>query len=161
MGDVDLENTRSTALSAARTGLEQHNRIRRSGDQEMVCGEKLEYPEGTPEGDALLAQVEPTEGHPRPSKLEIAALAMADATQVAVAFAPGGGERATLRFLQIKVVGVDADFRTVRELSPEEAVTGVTIGPFAAGQQVLVRTDVGNSRDPSELSAVQAIVIPG
>jgi hypothetical protein len=33
------------------------------------------------------------------------------------------------------------------------------IGPFTEGQIVRVRTDVGNSRDPSELSPEQVITI--
>jgi hypothetical protein len=158
--DVDLENTRSTALSTARTGLEQHNRIVDRLIKKWYAAWKNEYPAGTPEGDALLSQVDAEEGQQRPTKLEIAALTMTDPTHVGVAFAAGGGARATLRLLQIKVVGVDADFRTVRELSVADVTTVVTVGPFAAGQQVLVRTDVGNSRDPSELSAVQSIVVP-
>lgn len=158
--DIEVENQRGTALSTARTALEQHNRIVDRLIKKWYAAWKNEYPEGTPEGDALLSQVDAEEGQQKPSKLEIAALTMANATDVAVAFVPGGGERATLRLLQVKVVGVDADFRTVRELSPEDAVAGVTVGPFAAGQQVLVRTDVGNSRDPSEISAVQSIVVP-
>lgn len=66
---------------------------------------------------------------------------------------------ATLRHLQIKVVGVDSNFRVVREMSLDDVANGVEIGPFAAGQQVIVRTDVGNSRDSSEISAEQSIVI--
>jgi len=40
-----------------------------------------------------------------------------------------------------------------------DIAAGVEIGPFAAGQQVKVRTDVGNSRDPSEISEEASVVV--
>lgn len=156
---VDDENTAGTDLSGARTAMEQHNRSVDRLIKKWYAAWKNEYPEGTAEGDALLSQVEAEQGAQRPTKLEIDALTNVAGHKVGVTFVAGGGAHATLRFLQIKVVGVTTEFGTVRELSPAEVLAGVEIGPFAAGQQVLVRTDVGNSRDASEISAVQSIVV--
>ena len=156
---VDAGETAGTALSKARTFLEQHNRLVDRLIKKWYAAWKNEYPEGTPEGDALLAQVEAESGQQRPTKLEIASLTNVAGFKVQVAFVPGGGEHATLRFLQKKVIGVDGDFVTVRELTEADVAAGIQIGPFAAGQQVKVRTDVGNSRDPSEISAEASVVV--
>lgn len=37
--------------------------------------------------------------------------------------------------------------------------SSVEIGPFAAGQTVKVRTDVGKSRDPSEIGVEVMVVV--
>ncbi len=72
---------------------------------------------------------------------------------------PGGGAHATLRFLQVQVEGVDAAFATLRTLSVADVAAGVEVGPYTAGQTLKVRTDVGNSRDPSEISAEVSVVV--
>lgn len=151
--------TARTQLTEARTSMENFNRLVDRTVKAWYRMWKDEYPEGSAQGDALRSQVEPEEGQQRPGKLEIDALVNIAGLKVRVEFTPGGGERATVRLLQVKVVGVDDAFRTVRELTPAEAAASVEIGPFALGQQVIVRTDVGNSRDTSEVSAERSIVI--
>lgn len=153
------EKSAGTTLSTAGTALEQHNRLVDRLIKKWYAAWKLEYPEGTPEGDALLSQVEPESGQQRPTKLEIAALTNVAGHKVKVDFVPGGGAHATLRFLQVQVLGVDGAFATVQTLSVADVAAGVEIGPFTAGQTVKVRTDVGNSRDPSEISTEVPVVV--
>ena len=57
--------------------------------------------------------------------------------------------------LNYLVEGVNADFQSVSA----NVAAGNLIGPFTQGQIVRIRTDVGNSRDHSELSAEQAVTI--
>ncbi len=112
-----------------------------------------EFPSGTPEGDAL-AGVDTESGTAAPEILEIAAIVQ-QGLSLKVTYVPDTGAHATVLNLQFLVEGVNGDFQTVKA----EPATGNVIGPFAQGQIVRIRTDVGNSRDHSELSAEQAVTI--
>lgn len=114
---------------------------------------KSEFPSGTPEGDALAGVDTESSGSP-PQVLEIAAIAQ-EGLSLRVTYVPGTGQHATVLDLNYLVEGVQADFQRVSA----ELTAGNLIGPFTAGQIVRVRTDVGNSRDHSELSAEQAVTI--
>lgn len=51
--------------------------------------------------------------------------------------------------------GAPADYLRVAA----DKVDGSLVGPFTVGQQVTVRTDVGNSRDNWELGPEQTVTI--
>ncbi|MES2657710.1 MAG: hypothetical protein V4689_03775 [Verrucomicrobiota bacterium] len=112
-----------------------------------------EFPPGTPEGDAL-AGVDTESRGSLPQVLEIAAIVQ-QGLSLRVTYVPGTGAHATVLNLQYLVEGENADFQTL----PATVSTGNLIGPFTQGQIVRIRTDVGNSRDPSELSAEQAVTV--
>lgn len=111
-----------------------------------------EFPYGTPEGDALNG-VDTEQGQNLPQVLEIAAVVQ-EVMNLRVTYVDGTGQYATVRRLLYKVEGVHAEYQ-------EEPVnlTGNVIGPFTAGQIVRVRTDVGNSRDNSELSEETVVTV--
>ncbi len=113
---------------------------------------KSEYPPGTPEGDAL-AGVDTEQSTPPPEILEIAA-AVQTGLSLTVIYVPDIGDHATVLDLQWLVEGVHGDWQRVTVV-PE----GNVIGPFEVGQIVRVRTDVGNSRDFSELSPEMVVTI--
>lgn len=114
---------------------------------------KSEFPTGTPQGDAL-AGVDTESSGPPPQVLEIAAIAQ-EGLSLRVTYVSDTGKYATVLDLNYLVEGVHADFQRVSA----EVAAGNLIGPFTAGQIVRVRTDVGNSRDHSELSAERAVTI--
>lgn len=114
---------------------------------------KSEFPAGTAEGDAL-AGVDTEDGTAMPQVLEIAAVAQ-EGLSLRVTYVPGTGAHATVLDLLYQVEGAAGDYQRV---TADEAA-GNLIGPFTAGQIVRVRTDVGNSRDHSELGAEQVITI--
>lgn len=114
---------------------------------------RAEYPDGTPEGDAL-AGVDTESGTALPQVLEIAAVVQ-QGLSLQVSYVPGTGQHATVKDLNWLVEGVHADWQRVAA----DPAAGNEIGPFTAGQIVRVRTDVGNSRDHSETSAEQAVTI--
>lgn len=114
---------------------------------------KSEYPPGTPEGDAL-AGVDTETGTSLPQILQIAAIVQ-EGLSLRVTYVPGTGQHATVLDLNYLVEGVHGDFQRVTA----EVDTGNLIGPFTEGQIVRIRTDVGNSRDNSELSPEQALTI--
>lgn len=114
---------------------------------------KSEFPAGTPEGDAL-AGVDTEDGTAMPQVLEIAAIVQ-EGLSLRVTYVAESGAHATVLDLLHLVEGVQADYQRVTANVP----SGNLIGPFTAGQIVRVRTDVGNSRDHSEMSAEQVITI--
>lgn len=59
------------------------------------------------------------------------------------------------RWRASKAEGVDTDYHRVK-VNKE---LGNTIGPFLQNQVLKIRTDVGNSRDYSEVSPEQTLVI--
>lgn len=114
---------------------------------------KSEFPEGTPEGDAL-AGVDTESGTAMPQVLEIASIVQ-EGLSLRVTYVPGTGAHASVLDLLHQVEDVQADYQR----TPADAAAGNLIGPFTAGRIVRVRTDVGNSRDHSEMSAEQVITI--
>jgi hypothetical protein len=112
-----------------------------------------EFPAGTPEGDAL-AGVDTEDGTAAPQVLEIATITQ-QGLSLRVSYVPDTGAHATVLDLLYQVENVDADSQRVSA----DAAAGNLIGPFTQGQIVRVRTDVGNSRDHSEMSAEQVITI--
>ncbi|MEO5912708.1 MAG: hypothetical protein ABIS50_00630 [Luteolibacter sp.] len=89
-----------------------------------------------------------------PQVLEIAGVTQ-EGLSLRVTYVPDTGKHATVLELDYLVEGVQADFLSV----PVTVATGNLIGPFTQGQIVRLRTDVGNSRDHSELGPEQAITI--
>jgi ribosomal protein L11 methylase PrmA len=114
---------------------------------------KSEFPPGTPKGDAL-AGVDTETGTAPPKILEIAAVVQAGLS-LHVTYVAGTGQHATVLDLQFKVDGVHVEWQRVTA----DVAAGNVLGPFTAGQVVHVRTDVGNSRDASELSPEQVVTI--
>lgn len=112
-----------------------------------------EFPAGTAEGDAL-AGVDTESGTAAPQVLEIAAVVQ-QGLSLRVTYVPGSGAHATVLNLEYFVEGVNGDFQTVTA----DIAAGNIIGPFTQGQIVRLRTDVGNSRDHSELSPEQVVTI--
>ena len=112
-----------------------------------------EFPPGTAEGDAL-AGVDTESGAAAPQVLEIAAIVQ-QGLSLKVTYVPGSGAHATVLNLEYLVEGVNSDFQPITA----DTAAGNTIGPFTQGQIVRVRTDVGNSRDHSELSPEQVVTI--
>lgn len=114
---------------------------------------KSEFVAGTEEGDALV-NVHTEEGTPVPGILDITGV-----TQVGfslkVDFDPESGEHASVLELLYKIVGVHTDYQRVAA----NKVSGNTIGPFLQNQVLKIRTDVGNSRDFTELSPEQEVTI--
>lgn len=159
--------TRWQALPAKRQdredaagGWRSHNSIQRNAARTLDAANKSwyqawksEFPAGTPEGDAL-AGVDTENGTAQPQVLEIAAIVQ-EGLSLRVTYVPGTGAHATVLDLLHQVEGVHADYQRTTANVP----SGNLIGPFTAGQIVRVRTDVGNSRDNSEMSAEQVITI--
>lgn len=115
---------------------------------------KSEFPPGTPEGDAL-AGVDTETGAAMPQVLEIAAVTP-EGLSLRVTYVEGTGQHATVLDLLWQVEGIHAEYQRVTA-----DLTGNLLGPFNAGQVVRLRTDVGNSRDPSELSAETVVTVAG
>lgn len=122
-------------------------------NKDWLLAWKSEFPEGTPEGDAL-AGVDTESAGPPPQLLEIAAIVQ-EGLSLRVTYVPGSGKHATVLDLNYLVEEVHGDFQRLTA----DVAAGNLIGPFTAGQVVRIRTDVGNSRDHSELSAEQAVTI--
>ena len=114
---------------------------------------KSEFPPGTEKGDAL-ANVHTEEGTPPPGILDITGVTQTGLS-LAVAYDAESGEHATVLELLYLVVGVHSDYQRVAA----DRAAGNTIGPFVQGQVVKLRTDVGNSRDFSELGPEQEATI--
>ncbi len=114
---------------------------------------KSEFPPGTDKGDALV-NVHTEESTPPPGILEITGVTQTGLS-LELDYDPESGEHATVLELLYKVVGVHEDYQRI----PANRADGNTIGPFVQGQVVKLRTDVGNSRDFSELSPEQEITI--
>lgn len=103
---------------------------------------------------AALADVDTEENSPAPSILEIQEIAP-QGLSPKVTFVPGTGKHATVKDLLWKIQGVNVDFKRI----PADVQSGNVLGPFTAGQVVVVCTDVGNSRDNSELSPERTLTI--
>jgi hypothetical protein len=160
-------NTRWTALIGPRQEREDAAGLWRAGNSDLRSMSraldqankawyqawKSEFPAGTPEGDAL-AGVDTEDGTAMPQVLEIAAVAQ-EGLSLRVTYVPGSGAHATVLDLLYQVEGATADYLR----ATANVAAGNLIGPFTAGQIVRVRTDVGNSRDHSEMSAEQVITI--
>ena len=114
---------------------------------------KSEYPAGTEKGDAL-SQVDTEDGTLPPQPLLITSLTQ-NGLHVAVAYDQASGAHATVLELLYKIVGVDEDWQRVTA----DKAAGNTIGPFETGQTLTIATDVGNSRDFSEMSEPQNITL--
>ena len=114
---------------------------------------KSEFLPGTPEGDAL-AGVDTESSGAAPEILEIAAVVQ-QGLSLRVTYVPDTGDHATVLDLQWMVDGAQTEWAQV----PAALPAGNVIGPFTAGQTVRIRTDVGNSRDASELSPEQTALI--
>ena len=112
-----------------------------------------EFPEGS-EKRAALAGVHTEESTPPPEILLISSLVQVGFSLKAD-YDQTSGDHATVMELLYKVEGVDVDYRRVK-VNKE---LGNTVGPFLQNQVVKIRTDVGNSRDFSELSPEQTVVI--
>ena len=112
---------------------------------------KSEFPAGTENGDAL-GNVHTEEGAPPPGILDITGVTQTGLS-LAIAYDSESGEHAAVLELLYLVVGVDTDYHRVAANKAD----GNTIGPFVQGQVVKLRTDVGNSRDFSELSPEQPV----
>jgi hypothetical protein len=117
---------------------------------------KSEFPPGTPQGDAL-AGVDTDEGGEPPEILEIAAATPqgAGGLSLLVTYVPESGAHATVLELLYKVKGAPGSFTRVTA----DVGAGNLIGPFTSGQVVQLQTEVGNSRDLSELSPLQEVMI--
>lgn len=115
---------------------------------------KSEYPAGTPQGDAL-AGVDTEEGTALPQVLVIAAVVQ-QGLSLKVTYDAASGKHATVKELLFQIEGVNVEPQRVAANVAE----GNVIGPFTVGQVIRLRTDVGNSRDASELSPelVQTVV---
>ena len=94
------------------------------------------------------------EGTPAPGILVITGVTQTGLS-LAVAYDAESGEHATVLELLYKVAGVHTEFQRVAA----DKVAGNTIGPFVQGQVVTLGTDVGNSRDFSELSPEQTVTV--
>ena len=114
---------------------------------------KSEFPEGTEKGDAL-AGVHTEEGTAPPEILVISSLVQVGLSLKAN-YDQTSGDHATVMELLYKVEGVDTIYHRVK-VNKE---LGNTVGPFLQNQVVKIRTDVGNSRDFSEVSPEQTVVI--
>ena len=114
---------------------------------------KSEYPAGTERGDAL-SQVDTEDGTALPQPLLIASLTQ-NGLDVTVVYDQSSGAHATVLELLYKVVGVDEDWQRM----PADKAGGNNIGPFEVGQTITIATDVGNSRDFSEMSEPQNITL--
>ena len=112
-----------------------------------------EFPPGTPNGDAL-GGVDTETGTALPQILEISAVTP-QGLSLKVDYDPDTGAHATVLELLWKVNGAPADYLRVAA----NKVNGNVIGPFTAGQVITLRTDVGNSRDLSELGPEQTVMI--
>jgi hypothetical protein len=112
-----------------------------------------EFPEGS-EKRAALAGVHTEESSAPPEILLISSLVQVGFSLKAN-YDQTSGQHATVMELLYKVEGVDVAYRRVK-VNKE---LGNTVGPFLQNQVVKVRTDVGNSRDFSELSPEQTVVI--
>lgn len=119
--------------------------------------------EGSPLREALKGiTVEPSTPPPKPIEIASVTQGGEGGLQVVVSVKPGGGKHATTRLVQWMVEGVDGDFThgaplpkkgaagkaKGRAAGKKKAVQGggaVTLGPFAPGQVVKIRTLAGNS----------------
>lgn len=140
-------------LRSASSALRAADRVTDRINKDWYLAWKSEFPAGTPEGDAL-AGVDTEQGGSMPQVLEISAIVQ-EGLSLRVTYVPGTGAHATVLDLNYLVEGINADFQRLTA----DSAAGNLIGPFTAGQIVRVRTDVGNSRDHSELSAEQAVTI--
>lgn len=115
----------------------------------------LVFKEGTAFGDMIRGTIPTSPNSPEPTPLEIASVTPVAGGSATVAYVPGGGAHATSRFLQWKIVGVDADFAHDTTANPagQTIVTGGT-----AGQVVEFRTFCANSAG-TVLSAVQSATL--
>jgi hypothetical protein len=114
---------------------------------------KSEYAAGTEKGDAL-SQVDTEDGTLPPQPLLISSLTQ-NALFINVAYDQDSGAHATVLELLFKIQGVDEDWQRVTA----DKIGGNIIGPFEAGQTIILATDVGNSRDFSEMSDPQSITL--
>ena len=140
-------------VRAKRSAVKREGRKLDRWNKDWYQAWKSEFLPGTEKGDAL-AQVHTEESTPVPGTLEITSVVQTGLS-LGITYDPATGQHATVLELLWQVVGVDADFQRV----PADKVAGNTIGPFTAGKVVKVRTEVGNSRDLSELSEEQSVTI--
>ena len=159
--------TRWLALPVKRQAREQAAGVWRTGSSQLRAADKAldrinkdwyqawksEYPPGTAQGDAL-AGIDTEDGTNMPEVLEIAGIVQ-EGLSLRVTYVPGTGDHATVKDLNYLVEGVHGDFQRITA----DTAAGNLIGPFTEGQIVRIRTDVGNSRDNSELSPEQAVTI--
>jgi hypothetical protein len=154
---ADLRAPREQAASTWRTmnnALRTKTRRTDRENKDWYRAWASEYPPATPNGEAL-AGVDTEAGTAQPQILEIASVTQ-EGLSLRVTYEPGTGAHATVLDLQWQVEGVNVAWHRV---TADVATGSNVIGPFTAGQIVRVRTDVGNSRDNSELSPEQAVTI--
>ena len=164
---ANIYEARWAALPAKRQTREDRAGVWRSSNSSLRAADRAldrinkswyqawasEFQPGTPEGDAL-AGVDTEAGTAQPQILEIAAITQVGLS-LRVTYVPATGKHATVLQLDHLVEGLHGDFQT----TPATVASGNLIGPFIQGQIVRIRTDVGNSRDHSELSPEQAVTI--
>ena len=148
-----IVDTKDGLLTAARTAERSAARQLDLWNKSWYLAWKSEFPEGTEKGDAL-SNVHTPEGTPVPGILVITGVTQTGLS-LAVAYDPETGEHASVLELLYKVAGMHTEFQRVAA----DKVAGNTIGPFLVGQVVTLGTDVGNSRDSSELSPEQTVTI--
>ncbi|MFZ4765207.1 MAG: hypothetical protein ACOYMN_09675 [Roseimicrobium sp.] len=139
-------------LSAAKTALRAlESKVDRNNKRWYLTWTKL-HPAGTPEGDAARSQVPTEQGTPAPTPLEITSATGQPDRTIVLAYDPDGGEHATTEELQWRT-GDDPDFgHSTPVVRPTQ-----TVGPFAAGSIVQLRTRVANSTSGVVLSAVKVV----
>lgn len=145
------EKSRDRATKEAEVA--RHSRKLDRGNKDWHQAWKAEYTASTNEG-AALAGVDTETGVAAPEVLAIASVTQ-QGVSLRVQYDVNSGDHATVRQLLYKVAGVDSDYRRV----PADREAGNLIGPFIGGAVVTLRTDVGNSRDHSELGPEQTVTI--
>ncbi len=141
------------AFTAKRSDLKTKARKLDRWNKDWYQAWGAEFPPATQNGDAL-AGVDTEAGTALPQVLEIV-LVTQQGLSLQVRYDEDTGQHATVLELLWKVNGVPADYLRVAA----DTGDGNLIGPFAAGQVIALRTDVGNSRDNSELGPEQAVTI--
>ena len=139
-------------LSRKRSQLSSHTRKVDRDNKRWYAAWRSNFPDGSPEHDAL-SLVDTEEGASPPTALEIAALTQREAS-VEVTYLAGGGRRATSLTLVYQLEGLDPDFAHPAPVT----LTGQTLGPFAAGQTIHVKTQASNSAGTTE-GAVQSLTL--
>ena len=87
--------------------------------------------------------------------LEIASLTVEPDKRVAVTYAASGGDHASSLKLEYQLPGEEEFGHSI-----DVVRAGQTVGPFAPGALVSLRTHAGNSTDDAVLSAVVQVLIP-
>jgi hypothetical protein len=163
---ADFSTTMDNAVAAQKTEAERQRDVTKAKGDLRAADRKLDrankrwylawlkaYPEGTPEGDAALADIPTEQGAAQAQALQILTLtALADHT-VRVNLDPNGGAHATTKELQTMLPG-ETEFGHTIPITGNEMI----IGPYAAGITVNVRTRVANSNPGTVNSTPKSVV---